>query len=1130
MKSRIHNILIALAAFAAAVPSAQALQPSAYPASSPLASGRWVRVTTDSEGIFQLSYDKLRQMGFDSPDKVQVWTADPYELATNLFSEKSANPLITVPSMHTSDGRLLFYGQADARISLESTAYSSTGFTYARNHYARTTSYLLTDATDAEPLRTASYVSAQGRPVTSHLHVELSEEELDYASGGGALAQGRKYEPGQQADFTFRLKNWEPNTYNTSAIFSYVMDVASTSTGQMQIVTDEGVTRLKADNTPYASCESPDVFRYANGSLWFTPAEAQEGSDLTLTFGVKSPANSNISYLSADRAMLAYPRANVLDDADPSLVMVFGSGYSATGQEMRFPGAKASMRLWLVDNPRAAVSLEGRNPTGEYISFTLPRPCTRAVAFDPAGSFPEPAVAGPVANQNLHGADTPHLLIVTTAPLRARAEELADMHRRYQGLDVLVVTQEEANNEFTAGGPHIMAVRLLAKMLYDRNPSKFRYLLLYGPSTADNRAIKSTLDFPTLVCYQNDNPTQAANFVKNYASDNIYGMLADGYVHSLISSQPTQVAVGRVSARMESQAADYNAKALRWIQNPITPAQYNSGVLISGTLNNNSHISHCLEVERYMTDLHPDMSFTHVPLKALYPDAAGTFSPHHKLIYEALRRGCGYFSYSGHGAINFIQSAELLDTRSALAEEYSCYPFVMLSSCAQFTYDGLGSSLLETMLLAPRGGAIGGVAACRSVYLNYNQYTCRAVAEAYAALEPGARLGDIYLDARRRLLARIGSTLLPTETQELINNMSYNLAGDPALPMYVPTRSISLDAHDAITPLTPATLSGSVLGADGQTDTGFNGTVTLTLFDGKTSVTTRKESSDNADFTPLTFPIENDIISTATAPVTNGRFSVSVVASEPLYAVDTYRAKLSAVSSDSDADGASGTEWLSILPLPDDFAASTEAPVINSFYAEAADFTSGDAVPESFTVHAVITPGASGINYATAGVTTRARLYIDNATIKSGIEGLIIPFDDSTVRFEMPLSGLSHGVHNLRLLIANNAGLTASADMDIYVASETVSGAGVTADTTEPGSVTLGLDGASGAVAARLVVTDCEGRTVFTSASPELPLRWNCTSPAGTQVSDGLYTARLWYTDAEGHHVQAAPAEFVVLR
>ena len=276
MKSRIHNILIALAAFAAAVPSAQALQPSAYPASSPLASGRWVRVTTDSEGIFQLSYDKLRQMGFDSPDKVQVWTADPYELATNLFSEKSANPLITVPSMHTSDGRLLFYGQADARISLESTAYSSTGFTYARNHYARTTSYLLTDATDAEPLRTASYVSAQGRPVTSHLHVELSEEELDYASGGGALAQGRKYEPGQQADFTFRLKNWEPNTYNTSAIFSYVMDVASTSTGQMQIVTDEGVTRLKADNTPYASCESPDVFRYANGSLWFTPAEAQE--------------------------------------------------------------------------------------------------------------------------------------------------------------------------------------------------------------------------------------------------------------------------------------------------------------------------------------------------------------------------------------------------------------------------------------------------------------------------------------------------------------------------------------------------------------------------------------------------------------------------------------------------------------------------------------------------------------------------------------------------------------------------------------------------------------------------------------------------------------------------------------
>lgn len=1129
MTRYIRPIIIAIAAILGAVPGAGAFNASDWPDRSPLASGLWVRVTTSDEGIYQLSYDRLREMGFSDPSRVRVWGVDHYELSRNTFSKDLAAGMIPVPSMHTSDGRLLFYGQGEARLSVNTTGLSSQGFSYARNYYERSSSYLLSDAAEAPALAEAEWIAPQTRtPLTSHLHMELCEEELSRAVEGGVLAQGRRYAGGDQIPFTFRVRNWEAGAVDSLALFSYVVDVSSTSSTQMFTVLPDEVRRVKAQNLSATNVEFPVIFSECRGSLWFAPRFGQTYDDDMLTINVKVPARY-FYMVAADRAMIAYPRANRFDDTDPSLVMVLGERNKSYGQEIRFDGAASDMRLWLVDDLRRAVSLEPKVTDGDSpsVSFTLPRTCARAVAFEPGRKFPEPKVAGAVPSSNLAGTPVPDLLIVTTDALLPQARELAELHRTHQGLDVVVATQKQISAEFCSGGFHAMGTRLAAKMFYDRDPAKFKYLLLYGPSFSDQRGVENTLDFETLACYETDNEKYCMNSVKCYVSDNYFGMLADGYVHDKMASQPTQVAVGRISARMPSQASSYNEKARRWFLNPPTPEVYSSAVLVSGGLNKNSHVEHCLEVQNSMSEIKPDFTFTQVPVRVYPASADGSYSTHHNVMMEALRRGAGYFSYSGHGAINFIDNPSLLDTRSAITEEYEYAPFTVLSSCAQFGFDGLGTSLLETMVLFPRGGSIAGVAAAREVYLNYNQLTCLSVAEAYASAGPGSTVGSVYLDARRRVLSKVSGTNVPGyEPDELVNNMSYNLAGDPAMPLSVPTRMIRLNAEVAFTPLEESQVVGFICLPDGTPDNSFEGNLHITVYDGAHTVTTRADGE--ADFVPLDFEMENDVLGTATAKVTGGKFSLGMVLPEPFYAAPSYRMVLSASRNDTSEDGAIGTAYVPVAALPSGDPGEDEAPRIMSIYADSPSFDSGDEVGSVFTLYAEIDAGSSGIKYSTAGIAPRTGLMIDGMQSFTGIEGHISRRDDGSYLLAMPVTDVADGYHNLDLTVVNNAGRMARASLDVMAMTRGLAGEVKVDREAVRDRAMISLDGTDASVT-RLFITDASGATVYTAESPALPLDWNLSSSEGTALPDGEYRVRMLLRSGSDFG-EAKPARLVILR
>ena len=130
--------------------------------------------------------------------------------------------------------------------------------------------------------------------------------------------------------------------------------------------------------------------------------------------------------------------------------------------------------------------------------------CCYLLAFNPDDELRHVEFAGEVSNQNLHGFETPQMLIVTSRLMRGEAERLARAHKQADGLDAGVVLIDDIYNEFSSGTPHIMAIRRFARMLADRCPGRLRSVLLFGAAHWDNRGLtmEDEAAFPAIISYR----------------------------------------------------------------------------------------------------------------------------------------------------------------------------------------------------------------------------------------------------------------------------------------------------------------------------------------------------------------------------------------------------------------------------------------------------------------------------------------------------------------------------------------------------------------------------------------------------------------------------------------------------
>lgn len=1123
---------------------------SYYKTSSVLSEGHWVKVTVDGEGIFQLTYDELRSFGFSDPTKVAVFGYSPLADVNGSFTSTHVDDLPQTAFLHTEDGRILFYGESDARMSVTGSQASS----MTRNQYDRKGVYFLSDSQPLKAMAVTSFSPSTKDPFQAHFSAAYIEDEVNNPGEGGVYFFDAPMKAGESRSYTFRIKDFNTTKLTGATgdgFFRYDCVQLSSEKSHLESTAPSNAKITYTYNSDIIKPSEPySMYSSGYGTIRFQPLDNNQTSlqDEDLTFTVTNPSGSVASYVAMDRARVIYPRVSRLGD-ERQLIMQYYSA-TPTGQRIEVYDTPENAVAWNVDNPMNITAYEVRRYAvqPDLMRISLPRvyntasgPC-RIIVFNPSATHPSATYAGDVANTNIHGAETPEMAIITTATLANEARELAAIHEANQGMKVSVFVQDDIFNEFSSGVYTPMAYRRMAKMFYDREPDVFKYLLLYGPSTWDNRGITIPKD-DRLVSFQAEILSHASNVHCNYASDHVYGMLSDSYKASEVHFTPMEIVVGRMNLSSRNQAQAANRKIERFMMNPPGAAEYMRVVISSDQGNGNAHFKQSEESADHFNSYLPGLTVSkaHIvnyPLDKLTTDA-------HTILMTALNRGQGFFGYCGHGQPARITGVQLLTTGQLADESFDTSTFAYFSSCDLFSFDRT-PSLMDAMIAAETGGIIGGVGASRSVYLEYNQDLYLAVCDEYAMATPGTTYGQLLQQGRNKLV-----TNTKTSSASAVNAMSYNFCGDPALQIPVPRYKMVIDKINGETyssestikfsPITKITVSGHIIRNDGKSGDNFNGTGLIEVYD------TPRESND----VPVTEGsstvnrralFDYDLLGENPIEVKNGAFVAEIVIPEITTYGELNRIVLSArdeVSGDLAAGTATNT---ALAEVAEGFESPLDpaAPSIVDFYIDSPDFRSGDVVNPEFTVYAEIAIPESGINLSENGMSQTAYLTFDTSSRYPEPFYTGTYTDHGTYKVTRKFTDIADGRHSIALSVGNNLGNTAQSTIDFYVLSSELSGE----LTCEPASESADAE-ATPAVKGEatfdfshnsetdpectLLICDAEGNTVCRKDNVSFPYVWNLKGSKGADVPEGRYTARLLLKSGSVHG-GTAPIEFVVIQ
>jgi hypothetical protein len=501
------------------------------------------------------------------------------------------------------------------------------------------------------------------------------------------------------------------------------------------------------------------------------------------------------------------------------------------------------------------------------------------VAFYDNASLPKPEKAvGKIDNQNIHGLDNLHSVILYHPDFEATVQQLAQHRRTFSGLDVATVRIDQLYNEFSSGAKDPTAIRDFARMLLERSPGKFDYLLLFGDGSFDprnNTASEDNLDFiPVFETYQSFNPIYA------FPSDDYFALLSDGEGGDLKGA--LDIAVGRVTPRNTAEAQAIVNKIIDYDSSPNTLGDWR--LRLQYFADDEDWNAHIRQAEVLATAAENTESWFN--LEKVYFDAyqqVATSSekriPDAKAAINAnIFKGGLIAQYIGHGGPRGWAQERVIDNNDIAGwDNTNRYPLIITATCSFGGYDDYNTLTGgEQALLKVNSGAVGLFTTVRAVFIDGNNKLTDAVQKVIFQRVGNGQyrtIGDILKDAKNTL----------TQSNEN-NGRRFTLLGDPAMFLALPkyrVRTTSINGKnfdpaqpDTIRALLPVELEGEVTDTSGNLLSTYNGRVFVTLFDKKQTLKTLAQDPQSQEYS---FTVQRSILFKGSATVTNGRFKVNFI-------------------------------------------------------------------------------------------------------------------------------------------------------------------------------------------------------------------------------------------------------------
>ncbi|MFM1793889.1 MAG: type secretion system sortase PorU, partial [Bacteroidota bacterium] len=526
-----------------------------YASTSVLSKGRWVKISTEGQGVFKITGSFLNEAGFTSPISSSV--IQLFGQSGKVLPESNQVHLmddlveLQIEVVDGGDGildkedYLLFYSGGANQWVYDSVQRK---FQFLKNPYADLNYYFLQVGNDLGVRLKEKIILGELTKVWSQFteHVRVERDSFNFLNSGREW-YGHAFGVNQPSVRSFQL---ETNGAITGSRFELTSDVVGRSfeNPNRLVVGVNGQTVLQHTTAPVLGTLLEPV---ANVSRLTTEGILSSRAIVAQYEFVPGSSNAqawlNWFELVYKKELKLYNDSS-LSFRDPSLL--------GEDQIVQFVLASSNpnLKVWEVTKLGFYQKLKTEFVANQYRFKDQANELKEYIAFDPA-RVPKPVLVGNVVNQNLHGEGFYDMVIVADPNMLNEAKRLAQFRRTNNGLRVLVTDPLTIYNEFSGGSPDPSAIRNFLKMFYDRAGSDLanrpKYLLLFGATSFKykERTGEKTNLVPSYQSLSSLDP------LTSYVSDDFFGYLdEEDDINTNIPAPMLDLAVGRIPARTIAQA------------------------------------------------------------------------------------------------------------------------------------------------------------------------------------------------------------------------------------------------------------------------------------------------------------------------------------------------------------------------------------------------------------------------------------------------------------------------------------------------------------------------------------------------------------------------------------------------
>ncbi len=1011
-----------------------------------LKSGTWYKIRVESTGVYKLTYDDIKELGFETPENIRVYGQSGEQLSyTN--SSDFEDDLYEIPLYSSDDDNFssgdyyLFYAQGPEVIKYDSTndLFIQSIHKYAvYNYYFITTSFGSgkrieeedsPDGTPSNTLPTYNYVSY------------YEEENLNLIQSGS-----RWFSMLLESDYeeTFTIDNID---VSQPVNLRMAMATRSGSTNYATVTANDNTLFTLSFGKVYLNDDESTYAKINGNNASFTTTSS------TIDVGISFTATASTDYVYLDYITLNARAKLVLN----STVLFFRDATNVgTNKTTKFQlsSANSNHQIWDVTTPTDVSSLP-TTLSSSSLSFVAETSELREfAAVNIAGDFPSPDfeteltdVVGSIDNQNLHALSTPEYLIVTHPDFIDQAEALAELHEEQDEMSVAVVTTNQVYNEFSGGKPDISAIRNFTRMLWLRSTSSdsLKYLLLFGDASYDNRTLNE--DNPNLIpCFEASNST---NPVSSYVTDDFYGFLntGEGGVSGTLC-----IGVGRLPIDLNGGdgvelAQEIVDKIELYTSTDVKSDWLNSMVFLGDDGENGwdstVFMTDSDSLTKIVESYAPAMNIKKIYLDAYeqiststgdsYPDAEDD-------LEESFNKGAFIFNYMGHGGDNSITQESVLTKSDFEQLDNSPYfPIFITATCELSPFDHVTISsgnytrkvsAGEAVLLNPDGGAIALLTTTRAVTQTSNMSLAMKIYNTMFDRDENGdpmRIGDLF---------RIAKNTTFSSNTSRANTLKFALLGDPALTLPYGNKKIIIDSvngisvsseTDTIKALSEVSVSGYLTYLDSSLISDFDGVLYASVFDKEYTVTTY----GNDGRVPFNYDAQDNLLFHGKATVEDGRFSFKFKVPKDI----TYsygNGKMSFYAFDGDLSAKGAFSGFIIGGTSDSIVSDNEGPEIK-LYMNADDFIDGGITDENPVLYAVLSD-ENGINTTGVGIGHDIVAVLDDSASYVLNAFYVGDLDDYTSgALSYPFNDLDPGKHSITLKAWDTYNNSSEATIEFYV-------------------------------------------------------------------------------------------------